>query len=74
MRNLAKEISGRDVDKNWIARFVRRHNNRLKSLYLRNIDNMRVKLEYGPMIVEFFKLVRCFFYYVVDFLYFFQCL
>ena len=60
--NLAEEIIGREVHKNWTARFVARHKNRFKSKYLRNIDNTRVKAEYGPMIAEFFKLVSDFFH------------
>ena len=50
IKNLAEEMIGRDVNKNWIAGFVQRHLSRLKSLYLRNIDNLRIKSEYGPHI------------------------
>jgi transposase-like protein len=57
VRNLAEEIIGRDVGKNWTANFVHRHSSRLKSLYLRNIDNLRMKSEYGPHIQFFFDLV-----------------
>src|SRR5450756_2686339 len=39
VRNLAEEMIGRDVNKNWTSNFVQRHSSRLKSLYLRNIDN-----------------------------------
>jgi len=57
VRNLAEEIIGREVNKNWTAHFVKRHSSRLKSLYLRNIDNLRMKSEYGPHIQYFFDLV-----------------
>jgi hypothetical protein len=57
VKNLAEEIIGRDVNKNWTAGFVQRHSSRLKSLYLRNIDNLRMKSEYGPYIQFFFDLV-----------------
>lgn len=57
VKNLAEEIIGREVNKNRTARFVTRHKHRLKSLYLRNINNLRVKVEYGPMITGFYKLV-----------------
>jgi hypothetical protein len=57
VRNLAEEIIGREVNKNWTAGFVQRHSSRLKSLYLRNIDNLRMKSEYGPYIQFFFDLV-----------------
>jgi hypothetical protein len=50
VKNLAEEIIGGDVNKNWTASFVQRHSTRLKSLYLRNIDNLRMKSEYGPHI------------------------
>jgi ATP-dependent protease Clp ATPase subunit len=48
VKNLAEEIIGREVNKNWTAHFVQRHSSRLKSLYLRNIDNLRSKAKYGP--------------------------
>jgi hypothetical protein len=57
VRNLAEEVIGRDVSKNWTANFVYRHSSRLKSLYLRNIDNLRMKSEYRPYIQFFFNLV-----------------
>jgi hypothetical protein len=57
VKNLAEEIIGGDVNKNWTAGFVQRHSTRLKSLYLRNIDNLRMKSEYGPHIQFFFDLV-----------------
>ena len=40
VRNLAEEIAGSSVGKNWTSDFVQRHKDRLKSLYLRNIDNL----------------------------------
>ena len=61
VRNLAEEIIGRDVGKNWTANFVHRHSSRLKSLYLRNIDNLRMKSEYRPHIQFFFDLVALIF-------------
>jgi hypothetical protein len=57
VRNFAEEMIGREVNKNWTAGFVERHSSRLKSLYLRNIDNLRIKSEYGPHIQYFFDLV-----------------
>jgi hypothetical protein len=59
--NLAKEILGKEINKNWTGRFVACYKNRLKSKYLRNITNNRVKAEYRPNITEFFKLVNNFF-------------
>jgi hypothetical protein len=58
VENLAVEIRGTGVGKNWVGQFIRRHRDRLTSLYLRNIDNLRVSSEYAPMFNLFFKLVR----------------
>jgi hypothetical protein len=57
VKNLAEEIRGRPVGKNWVGQFIRRHKERLTSLYLRNIDNLRVGAEYAPMFKLFFDLV-----------------
>jgi len=48
VKNLAEEIRGYAVRKNWTALFVDRHKHELKSLYLKSIDNQRVKGEYPP--------------------------
>jgi hypothetical protein len=61
VRNLAEEIRGAPVGKNWVGQFVKRHQIRLKSLYLRNIDNLRAGAEYAPMFQLFFSVVSCFF-------------
>jgi len=63
VRNLAEEIRGGPVGKNWVGQFVKRHSIRLKSLYLRNIDNLRAGAEYAPMFQLFFSVVRWFFFY-----------
>jgi len=57
VRNLAEEMVSRLVGKNWTGQFINRHKDKLKSIYLRNIDNMRVKAEYKPMIQLFFRMV-----------------
>jgi hypothetical protein len=61
VKNLAEEIRGERVGKNWVGQFVKRHGIRLKSLYLRNIDNLRAGAEYAPMFQLFFSVVSCFF-------------
>jgi hypothetical protein len=61
VKNLAEEIRGCAVGKNWTASFVKRHKNVLKSLYLKSIDNKRVKGEYLPVYKHFFDLVECYF-------------
>lgn len=60
VRNLAEEIKGGPVGKNWVGQFVKRHGIRLKSLYLRNIDNLRSGAEYAPMFQLFFNVVSHF--------------
>ena len=57
VKNLAEEVIGRSVRKNWTANFVRRHQGELRNLYLCNIDNLRVKGEYAPTYKLFFDLV-----------------
>ena len=57
VKNMAEEIWGGEVNKNWTSHFVKRHQDRLKSLYLRNIDNKRASSEYEPMLKFFFELV-----------------
>jgi hypothetical protein len=57
VRNLAEEIRGAPVGKNWTGQFIRRHKDELKSMYLRNIDNLRVTAEYRPMFELFFDTV-----------------
>jgi hypothetical protein len=46
VKNIAEEIIGREVNKNWTAHFVKWYSKWLKSIYLRKIDNLRSKLEY----------------------------
>jgi hypothetical protein len=60
VKNLAEEIRGGRVGKNWVGQFVKRHGIRLKSLYLRNIDNLRAGAEYAPMFQLFFSVVSDF--------------
>jgi hypothetical protein len=60
VKNLSEEIRGKPVGKNWVGQFVKRHEIRLKSLYLRNIDNLRAGAEYAPMFQLFFSVVSCF--------------
>jgi hypothetical protein len=43
--------------------FVRRHQDILKSVYLRNIDKQRVKADYPPSLKHFYNLVLIFNYF-----------
>jgi hypothetical protein len=63
IRNLAEEIKGGPLGKNWVGQFVKRYLIRLKSLYLRNIDNLCASAEYAPMFQLFFSVV-C--YFIID--------
>ena len=55
--NLAEEILQGLIGKNWATRFRKRYSDRLKSIYLRNIDSQRVRAEYTPLFEYFFALV-----------------
>jgi hypothetical protein len=57
VKNLAEEIRGERVGKNWVGQFVKHHEDELKSLYLRCIDNKQFKSKYGPAYELFFDLV-----------------
>ena len=57
VRNIAEEMHGAQLGKNWVTRFIHRHSLHLKSMYMRNIDNLRRKAEYAPMFQLFYELV-----------------
>src|SRR3982074_285663 len=61
VKNLAEEIRGGPVGKNWTSGFLKQHKDELRSQYLSNIDNKCVKGEFPPVYEEFFKLVECYF-------------
>ena len=61
VKNLAKEIRGYAIGKNQIASFIRRYENELKSLYLKSINNKRIKSEFPPIYKLFYRLVKCYF-------------
>ena len=57
VKNLAEEMIGSPIGKNWTGQFVKRYKSRLQSLYLRNIDKDRTNAEYAPMFKQFYDLV-----------------
>ena len=57
VRNFAEEIIQDDVGHNWISDFVKRHQNRLHSQSLRNIDKKRCKAESAILFQEFYDKV-----------------
>ena len=67
VKNLVEEMRGKLVNKNWVGQFVKRHGIRLKSIYLRNIDNLRASAEYAPMFQLFFNVISIFFCYYFAF-------
>jgi hypothetical protein len=60
VKNFTEEIIRRAMGKNWTGQFIKRHVDVLKSLYLRNINNQRVKGQYTPIYRLFFTLVLLF--------------
>jgi hypothetical protein len=57
VKNLAEEIRGKELGKNWVGQFVKRHSDKLSSAYLRNIGNLRVCAEHTDKFKHFFDLV-----------------
>ena len=57
VKNLAEEIRGAPVGKNWTSQFIDRHKDELLSKYLGNQEHKRVKGEYPPTYEHFFQLV-----------------
>ena len=57
IKNLAEEILGGPVGKNWPARFIQRHKNRICSIYLRPLDRARVSSENANVFEHFYCLV-----------------
>ena len=57
VRNLTKEMIQESVDKNWAKNFINRNKNRLKSIYLKNINNDRITSEYAFMFKQFYDLI-----------------
>jgi|HubBroStandDraft_4_1064222.scaffolds.fasta_scaffold52977_2 hypothetical protein len=57
VKNLAEEILHDTVGKNWVSDFVRRKKDRIRSLYLRNIDSLRIKADYAPIFKQFYDQV-----------------
>ena len=46
VKNLAEKIRGQAVGKNQVVSFIGRHKAELKSVYLKSIDNKRIKEEF----------------------------
>ena len=57
VKNLAEEIIESPVDKNWTNDFVKQHSDRLKSLYLKNIDSKKKKFEHVAFYKQYYDLM-----------------
>jgi hypothetical protein len=57
VHNLAEELVKRPINKNWVSDFVKRYKDRLHSVYLRTIENKRVKANSIPYLESFYNLV-----------------
>ena len=62
IKNLIKEIREYTIEKNQIVSFVYRYKNKLKSLYLKSINNKYIKSKFIFIYKLFYKLVKFFFY------------
>ena len=57
VKNLAEELLGKEVGKNWPALFVKRHKDRISSVYLCSLDKVRAASERPVMFEHFYQLV-----------------
>jgi hypothetical protein len=58
VKNLAEEIIRNEIGPNWVARFIRRHHDQLKSVYLRTIDHKRKIADNSHYFQHFYDTVR----------------
>lgn len=67
VQNLAEELAGGPVGKNWTGQFIKRHSKRITSIYLRPIDKSRVAAESIHTFEQFYALVLCFTTFFLNF-------
>ncbi len=60
LKNLAEEIRGARINKNWVGQFVKRYSIRLKSVNLWNINDSQASAEYAPMFQLFLSVISVF--------------
>jgi len=63
--NMAVELAKRPINKNWVSDFVKRYKDQLSSVYLRTIDNKRVKADSIPSLERFYNLVSLYIAYII---------
>jgi hypothetical protein len=61
MKNLAKEIANKNLNPNWIIRFLKRKKNVIRSVYLTTIDYKRKVSDNSYHYEYFFTNVRLYF-------------
>jgi len=66
VHNVAEELIKRPVHKSWVSDFVKRYKDRLSAVYLRTIDNKRVKADFIPSLERFYKLVSLIYTYIIN--------
>ena len=72
IKNFAEEMIQEPLGKQWTTRFIRHHQNSLKSIYLHSMDHARQKAEYKPHFAEFYQLVGLKWAHYDPFVYFFN--
>ena len=57
VKNVAEEVAGQPVGKNWVGRFVRRYQDQLHAGFLRTIDSVHVKSDNIDLYKQFYEQV-----------------
>lgn len=57
LKNIAESIAHKRLGRNWVARFCKRHRNRLTSVYLRAIDHKRKVADNSQHFEHFYETV-----------------
>ncbi len=60
VKNLVEEMRGGRVNKNWVGQFIKYYSIRLKSVYLRNINNLHASAKYTLIFQLFFSIISVF--------------
>jgi Tc5 transposase DNA-binding domain len=64
VKNLAEEIAGGALGKNWVARFCERYQDQLISVYLRTINHKRKLADNSSYFQHFYEYVRIIFIFI----------
>src|SRR5450432_4622180 len=65
VHNCAEELAKKPLGKKWVGKFVKRHKDQLHAVYLRTIDNQRVKADFIPNLEAYYKLVSPIYIYII---------